>query len=129
MKNLLHKWNQISLVKRILVGLIIGVILALTIPDVTGWLSIFGSLFVGALKAVAPVLVLFIVMHALSKHREGQQTNIKTVVVLYMVGTFLAGFIAVFASFLFPSQLITYNQRARRDSSWRYFRSHSNLVV
>ena len=79
MKNLLHKWNQISLVKRILVGLIIGVILALTIPDITGWVSIFGSLFVGALKAVAPVLVLFIVMHALSKHREGQQTNMKTI--------------------------------------------------
>ena len=105
MKNLLHKWNQISLVKRILVGLIIGVILALTIPDVTGWVSIFGSLFVGALKAVAPVLVLFIVMHALSKHREGQQTNMKTIIVLYAIGTFLAGLIGVIASFLFPVSL------------------------
>ena len=105
MKNLLHKWNQISLVKRILVGLIIGVILALTIPDITGWVSIFGSLFVGALKAVAPVLVLFIVMHALSKHREGQQTNMKTIILLYAIGTFLAGLIGVIASFLFPVNL------------------------
>ena len=64
MKNLILKWNQMSLVKRILAGLILGILLAITIPDATKWVSIFGSLFVGALKAVAPILVLFIVISA-----------------------------------------------------------------
>lgn len=57
MKNAISKWNQISLVKRILLGIIAGITLALTIPKAAGWVSIFGTLFVGALKAVAPVLV------------------------------------------------------------------------
>jgi serine/threonine transporter len=105
MKNLIRKWNQISLVKRILVGMVIGIILAVTIPEAAKWVSIFGSLFVGALKAVAPVLVLFLVMHAISKHKSGQQTNMKSIIVLYLTSTFLAGFVAVIASFMFPVSL------------------------
>ena len=105
MKNLLLKWNEVSLVKRILVGIIIGIILAVTIPNEAKWVSIFGSLFVGALKAVAPVLVLFLVMHAISKHRSGHQTNMKSIIILYIISTFLAGFVAVVASFLFPVSL------------------------
>jgi serine/threonine transporter len=105
MKNLILKWNQVSLVKRILVGIFVGVILALTIPDAAKLVTIFGSLFVGALKAVAPVLVLFLVMHAISKHRSGQQTNIKSIIGLYILSTFLAGFVAVLASFIFPVTL------------------------
>lgn len=105
MKDLIRKWNQISLVKRILIGIIIGIILAVTIPDSVKWITIFGSLFVGALKAVAPVLVLFLVMSAISKHRSGQQTNMKSILGLYGVSTFLAGLTAVIASFLFPVSL------------------------
>ncbi|SHR24673.1 Na+/H+ dicarboxylate symporter [Mycobacteroides abscessus subsp. abscessus] len=105
MKNLFLKWNEVSLVKRILVGMIIGIIFALAIPDATKWVSIFGSLFVGALKAVAPVLVLFLVMHAISKHRTGQQTNMKSIIGLYGASTFLAGLVAVVASFIFPVSL------------------------
>ncbi|TCN25418.1 serine/threonine transporter SstT [Mesobacillus foraminis] len=105
MKNLILKWNQVSLVKRILVGIIVGIILAVTIPDAAKWVTIFGSLFVGALKAVAPVLVLFLVMHAISKHRSGQRTNMKSIVALYGLSTFLAGFVAVLASFIFPVTL------------------------
>jgi serine/threonine transporter len=105
MKNLFQKWNQVSLVKQILVGIIIGIILAVTIPDAAKWVSIFGTLFVGALKAVAPVLVFFLVMHAISKHRSGQKTNIKSIIALYGLSTFLAGFVAVLASFLFPVTL------------------------
>lgn len=104
MKNLLMKWNQISLVKRILVGIVIGIALALLIPGAK-WVGIFGSLFVGSLKAVAPVLVLFLVMHAISKHRSGQQTNMKSIILLYGLSTFLAGLAAVIASFLFPVTL------------------------
>lgn len=105
MKSLLHKWNQLSLVTRIVVGIIVGVILALTVPDGAKWVTIFGSLFVGALKAVAPVLVLFLVMHAISKHKSGQQTNMKSIIILYVISTFLAGLVAVVASFIFPVTL------------------------
>ncbi|MEG1409160.1 MAG: serine/threonine transporter SstT [Terrisporobacter sp.] len=105
MKNLVNKWNNISLVKRIIVGLIIGITLALTIPDAVAPISILGSLFVGALKAVAPILVFFLVMAAICQHKEGQKTNIKSIVMLYLVGTLIAGIVAVIGSFLFPITL------------------------
>jgi serine/threonine transporter len=102
MKNLLKKWNQISIVKQILVGLIIGIILAVIVPEVAKPITILGSLFVGALKAIAPVLVLFLVMSAIAQHKRGQQTNMKSIISLYLLGTFLAGLIAVVVSFIFP---------------------------
>src|SRR5690606_23992875 len=105
MKNLLKKWSRLSLVKQIIVGLIIGIILALTIPEVAKPVVIFGSLFVGALKAIAPVVVLFLVMSAIAQHKNGQKTNMKTVLILYLLGTFLAGLIAVIVSFIFPVDL------------------------
>lgn len=105
MKKILSKWNQISLVKRIIVGLVIGIILALTIPDIAKPIVILGSLFVGALKAVAPILVFFLVMSAISQHKKGQQTNMKSIICLYLLGTFLAGLIAVVASFMFKITL------------------------
>ncbi len=105
MKGLINKWNKISLVKRILIGLIIGIILALTAKDIASPIVIFGSLFVGALKAVAPILVFFLVMSAISSHEKGQQTNMKSILVLYLLGTFLAGLTAVVGSFIFPTTL------------------------
>ncbi|MFZ5967831.1 MAG: serine/threonine transporter SstT [Bacillota bacterium] len=102
MKNLMNKWNQLSLVKRIIVGLIIGIILAVTVPEAAKPVVIFGSLFVGALKAIAPILVFFLVMSAISQHKSGHQTNMKSIIILYLLGTFLAGFVAVVASFMFP---------------------------
>jgi serine/threonine transporter len=105
MGNLLSKWNKISLVKRIIVGMIIGIILAIAIPEQAKPVIILGSLFVGALKAIAPMLVLFLVMGAISQHKSGHQTNMKSVIVLYLAGTFLAGLIAVIASFMFPVSL------------------------
>ena len=105
MKNLMIKWNQMSLVKQIIIGLIIGIILATTIPEIAKPVVLFGSLFVGALKAVAPILVLFLVMSAISQHKSGHETNMKSIVILYLLGTFLAGLIAVIASFIFPVTL------------------------
>ncbi|WP_342431280.1 serine/threonine transporter SstT [Neobacillus sp. FSL H8-0543] len=102
MKKLLKKWNQISLVKQIALGLIIGIILAVTIPAVAKPIVILGSLFVGALKGIAPVLVLFLVMSAIAQHQSGKQTNMKSIIYLYLLGTFLAGLIAVIVSFAFP---------------------------
>lgn len=105
MRNLIHKWNHLSLVKRILIGLILGIVLAVTIPETAKPVMIFGSLFVGALKAIAPILVFFLVMGAISQHKSGQQTNMKGIIVLYLLGTFLAGLTAVVVSFIFPVSL------------------------
>ena len=104
MKDLLRKWNESSLVLRILCGLIIGIVLGLTVPQATP-IKLLGDLFVGALRAVAPLLVLFLVMTSLARHREGQKTNMSRVIFLYLLGTFLAGCVAVAASFLFPVTL------------------------
>lgn len=105
MKTLFNVWKKISLVQQIIIGLIVGIALAVTIPEQANFVVIFGSLFVGALKALAPVLVFFIVASALAQHKAGHQTNMKSVVVLYAVGTFSAGAIAVLASFIFPINL------------------------
>lgn len=105
MQKLFNTWNQLSLVKRIIVGLIVGIILAITLPQKATFVVIFGSLFVGALKAIAPVLVFFLVMSAISQHKSGQETNMKSIIVLYLTGTFLAGLIAVIVSFMFPVTL------------------------
>lgn len=106
LKNLLALWNKIGLVKQIIIGLIIGIICALTIPKQLAGLAILGDLFVGALKAVAPILVLFLVMSAISQHKQGQKTNMKSIIMLYLVGTFLAGLCAVIASFIFKVELV-----------------------
>lgn len=105
MRNLLKKWKQISLVKQIIIGLIVGIILAVTIPETAKPVVILGSLFVGALKAIAPILVFFLVTSAISQHKSGHQTNMKSIVVLYALGTFLAGVVGVVASFMFPVSL------------------------
>lgn len=103
--DLLRKYTEISLVKRIIVGLIIGIVLGMVIPQVT-IIGVLGNLFVGALKAIAPLLVFFLVMHSLANKQEHSgESNMKTVIVLYLVSTFLAALTAVAASFLFPSTL------------------------
>lgn len=101
MKKIFKKWNEISLVKRIICGLIAGMILGLIAPQLTV-ISLLGDLFVGALRAVVPLLVLFLVMSALSHQGEGTKNNMKRVIFLYLLGTFLSGCVAVIASFLFP---------------------------
>ncbi len=105
MIKLWNSWNQISLVKRIIVGLIIGAILGLVIPGFSV-IGILGELFVGALKALAPLLVFFIVLNSLAHQSAGSGSNMKTVILLYLLGTFFAALCAVAASFLFPSTLI-----------------------
>ena len=99
------KWTEISLIKRIIAGLIVGVILGMIIPK-AAIIGILGDLFVGALKAIAPLLVFFLVMHALSNKQDSSESNMKTVIILYLVSTFAAALTAVAASFLFPSTLV-----------------------
>lgn len=102
MKKLFGSWGQISLVKRIIAGLLAGIALAAVAPNGAKGVTILGDLFVGALKSVAPILVFFLVMSAVIQHKSGQKTNMKTVIGLYLAGTFLAALTAVVGSFMFP---------------------------
>lgn len=104
MKRIIRAWNKASLIKRILIGMLLGASLGLLFPSLSG-IGILGDLFVGGLKAIAPVLVFTLVANALSQHQKGQDTNMKTVIFLYLLGTFAAALIAVLASFLFPVQI------------------------
>src|SRR5699024_10462717 len=102
MKTLFRKWNDISLVKRIIVVLVLGIVLALTIPDFAQPVAVLGSVVDEPWKATPPRLVLLLGMSAIAQHTSGQKTCMKSIIAFYMIGTFLAGFIAVLASFIFP---------------------------
>lgn len=99
-----RKWADISLVLRILVGLVIGAVLGLLAPGWT-WLGILGSIFVSALKAVAPVLVAVLVMASVAKAHRGLGPRFRTVILLYLVSTLAAALVAVIGSTLFPVTL------------------------
>lgn len=103
MKQLLSKWNQLSLILRIFIGLVIGVILGLVAPNASV-IAILGTIFVGLLKAIAPVLVFILVISSLAQARDKTGTGkaFRTVVILYLLSTFLAALTAVIGSFLFP---------------------------
>ena len=103
MKTIARAWSSISLVKRIIIGLTIGALLGVFAPTGIEIISLLGTLFVSALKGVAPVLVFFLVISALANARAAG--SMKTIVILYMVSTFLAALTAVVASFLFPSTI------------------------
>jgi len=104
-KSLFSAISKVSLVKQILVGLVLGILVALYAPDLASRVALLGTLFVGALKAVAPLLVLVLIMSALSGQKQGVETNMKSIIFLYVLGTFSAAFIAVAASFLYPVSL------------------------
>jgi serine/threonine transporter len=101
MRELVKKWNSISLILRILVGLIIGAVLGLAVPEASV-IAVLGDVFVGALKAIAPVLVFVLVMSALANASVGIGGRFRTVIILYMLSTLLAAVVAVAGSFLFP---------------------------
>ena len=98
---LIKAYTSVSLVLRIVIGLVIGAILALVVPQAT-WIGMFGTIFVGALKAIAPVLVLVLVSSSLAQSREKLGSQFVTIVILYLLSTFLAAVIAVVGSMLFP---------------------------
>lgn len=100
-----NKWNELSLVKKIIIGLIVGIALAIIAPNQLKPIQLLGTLFVGALKAVAPILVFFLVISAVAQHKPGQKTNMKSVVFLYLIGTLSAGIVAVVASFIFKVKI------------------------
>ena len=104
MKRFISTWNRTSLIKRIAIGVVVGAVLGLLVPKFTV-IGLLGDMFVGGLKAIAPLLVFALVANALSQAREGQQSNMKTVIVLYLFGTFAAALTAVISHYIFPISL------------------------
>ncbi|RKW27208.1 MAG: serine/threonine transporter SstT, partial [Granulicatella sp.] len=104
MKQALNFWNQLSLINRIVIGMIIGILLGIFVPQAAA-VGTIGTVFVSALKAIAPLLVFFIVLSALAQHKEGHETNMKSIVILYLFGTFAAALVGVLVSFAFPITL------------------------
>lgn len=104
MKRFINIWNRTSLIKRIIIGVILGFILGMTLPKVSA-IGILGDLFVGGLKAVAPLLVFVLVASALSQNEKGQKTNMSTIIGLYLVGTLAAALVAVVVNYFFPITL------------------------
>ena len=94
-----------SLVLQIFMGLVAGIVLAVVWPEAARATILFGTLFVGALKAVAPLLVFVLVMSSIANHQKGVETHMGTVLILYAVGTFAAALVAAGGSFLFPMEL------------------------
>lgn len=101
MKTLIKKYTETPLIARIAIGLVIGILCGLLFPQ-AGFLAVFGNVFVGALKAVAPILVFVLVISSIAGAGEGVGKCFKTVTILYMASTFLAAVAAVVASYLFP---------------------------
>ncbi|NIL16523.1 serine/threonine transporter SstT [Pseudomonas sp. AN3A02] len=104
--SLFQRLMSISLVTQIVIGLVAGILLALLLPDVAQATGFIGKVFVSALKAVAPILVFVLVMASIANHKHGQETHIRPILFLYLLGTFAAAVVAVIASTLFPSSLV-----------------------
>lgn len=105
MKRFLKAWRKTSLIKKITIGVVIGLFLGILVPKASA-IGLLGQLFVGGLKAIAPLLVFTLVISALSQHREGGKTNMSTIVGLYITATFAAALIAVVVNYIFPLTLI-----------------------
>ena len=103
MNNFIKRYTDVTLILRIVIGMVIGIALALAAPGIS-WIGTLGSLFTTALKAIAPILVFFLVIGALCTARSAG--NMKTVICLYIVSTLVAGALAVVASYLFHSELV-----------------------
>ena len=98
-----------SLVLQIAIGLVAGLVLALVAPAAALQVGLLGDLFIGALKAIAPALVLVLVLASIANHRQGQQTRMGRILLLYLIGTFSAALVAVLASFAFPLTITLQN--------------------
>ena len=101
MKKIVNFYVKTPLILRIAIGLVIGICLGLFLPKAT-FVTIFGDVFVGALKAIAPVLVFVLVISSLAKAGEGIGGRFKTVIIFYMLSTFLAAVVAVALIYVFP---------------------------
>ncbi|EMF0339092.1 serine/threonine transporter SstT, partial [Enterococcus faecium] len=97
---MLEKFLDMSLVQRIVVGILVGILFGIFFPTWT-FISILGTLFVSCLKAIAPILVFFLTMASIAKHKIGNKTFVKPILILYLVGTLLSALVAVIVSSIF----------------------------
>ena len=111
MKSILKKWTESSLILKIVAGLVIGAVLGLLFPKAS-FFGIPGTLFIGALKAIAPILVFLLVSSAIAQAVNGIGSRFRTVIILYLFSTFLAAICAVAVSRLFPVKIILSNIEA-----------------
>ena len=120
--HLLRKLHSASLILRICLGLAAGIILGIVLPG-WKWIGILGTLFVHALRAIAPILVAVLIISAISKASQDYGPRFRTVIHLYLISTFTAALIAVLGSWLFPVQLelqqsaLTGTGSCRRETS------------
>ncbi len=103
---LVYRFYNGNLILQIIIGIALGVVVGAFSADLASTVGILGTLFVKALKAIAPILVFVLVSVAIATKEMGAQTKIKPIVVLYLVGTFSAALIAVIVSFVFPVELV-----------------------
>ena len=99
------KLKSLGLVSQIIIAIILGIMLAVASPELAKSFSMLGGLFVSALKAVAPILVLVLVASSIANQKLNSDAELKPIVGLYLVGTLSAAFVAVILSFLFPTTL------------------------
>lgn len=99
-------FSRVSLVQQIIIGMVAGILLATFSPAAAQSAGFLGNVFIAGLKAVAPILVFVLVTASIADHKPGQQTHIRPILLLYLIGTFAAAIVAVAASFLFPSTLM-----------------------
>jgi serine/threonine transporter len=101
-------WNRIAggnLILQIFIGIVAAVLLVIVSRETAAAAILLGNLFVGALKAVAPVLVLVLVASALANQKESHAAQMRPIIMLYLVGTFSAALVALVMSKLFPLTL------------------------
>ena len=103
--SLISKLNSLGLVPQIIIAILLGTALAVIAPEVAKSFSMLGSLFVSALKAVAPILVLVLVASSIANQKTNSDAELKPIISLYLLGTLCAAFVAVVLSFLFPTTL------------------------
>lgn len=104
--SMVRRYKSTNLIVQILIGIFFGILVGLFIPTFVDFTSLLGNLFVGALKAIAPILVFVLVLSAIATREYGNGTKkLKKVIILYLIGTFLASVCAVIASYLFPTTL------------------------
>lgn len=101
MKQIVNMWNKVSLIAKIIVGIVIGAVLGLLVPGATG-IGLIGTMFVRALKAIAPILVFVLVISSIANAGKGNGEQFRMVTIMYILSTLLAAVVAVSASFLFP---------------------------
>ncbi|WP_163597548.1 serine/threonine transporter SstT [Moraxella catarrhalis] len=130
MRSIVDAYLRLGLVPLIVLALVIGTTIGVVAPSFGLSLGILGSIFVGALKAVAPILVFVLVLAAVSNQRIGADSRIKPIVFLYLVGTFSAALVAVGASFMFPTELVLNNIESVEQAAPQSLREVlTNLVM